>query len=190
MNLGWKLAAAIRWTAPDDLLESYERERRPEGVRILDWSRAQVALMRPSPSSRALEAIIRDLLQTSDGATYFAGRVWGVESRYGLGDAHPLVGRSAPNFELADGTSSNQHLQNGRGLLLDFDGHESLKTLAACWSNRIRYVVSETKDRMGLRALLIRPDGIVAWVNDLACSEVEVASSASQWFGKPRPTTA
>ena len=78
MNLGWKLAATIRGDAPLDLLDSYARERHPVGAQILDWSRAQVAIMRPSTSSRALESIIRDLIETRDGATYFAERVWGV----------------------------------------------------------------------------------------------------------------
>ncbi len=76
MNLGWKLAATIRGDAPDGLLESYSSERHPVGAQVLDWSRAQVVLMRPDRPSRALEAIIRDLIGTRDGATYFADRVW------------------------------------------------------------------------------------------------------------------
>ena len=82
MNLGWKLAATLRGDAPDGLLDSYTTERHPVGARILDWSRAQVALMRPNRHARALEAILRDLLDTRDGATYFAERVWGVSLRY------------------------------------------------------------------------------------------------------------
>ena len=93
MNLGWKLAATVRDQAPAGLLDSYFAERHPEGARILDWSRAQVALMRPTPSTRALEAIIRDLVETRDGATYFAKRVWGISLCYDLGGSHPLVGR-------------------------------------------------------------------------------------------------
>jgi 2-polyprenyl-6-methoxyphenol hydroxylase-like FAD-dependent oxidoreductase len=78
MNLGWKLAATIRGEAPDGLLDSYHTERHPVGARVLDWSRAQVAVMRPTPEGRALNAIFRDLMNTRDGATYFAGRVWGL----------------------------------------------------------------------------------------------------------------
>jgi 2-polyprenyl-6-methoxyphenol hydroxylase-like FAD-dependent oxidoreductase len=81
MNLGWKLASTIRGAAPVGLLDSYLSERYPVGVQILDWSRAQVALMRPTPSTRALEVIIRDLIKTGDGATYFAERAWGVSLR-------------------------------------------------------------------------------------------------------------
>jgi 2-polyprenyl-6-methoxyphenol hydroxylase-like FAD-dependent oxidoreductase len=97
INLGWKLAATIRGDAPDGVLDSYTTERHPVGARVLDWSRAQVTLMRPSRNSRALEAILRDLIDTRDGATYFAERVWGVSLRYDLGNEHPLVGRSCPD---------------------------------------------------------------------------------------------
>jgi 2-polyprenyl-6-methoxyphenol hydroxylase-like FAD-dependent oxidoreductase len=185
MNLGWKLAATIRGAAPADLLDSYERERQPEGARILEWSRAQVALMRPGPSSRALEAIIRDLIRTNDGATYFAGRVWGVETRYDLGDAHPLAGRSAPDFELADGARLNMHLRTGQGVLLDFDGDDSLKKIAARWGDSILYVACSAKERLDLSALLIRPDGIVAWASDSASKRSDAAAIAPRWFGKP-----
>lgn len=78
MNLGWKLAATIHHTAPEGLLDSYHDERHPVGAKVLDWSRAQVAIMRPTPASRALNAIFRDLMKTRDGATYFASRVWGL----------------------------------------------------------------------------------------------------------------
>lgn len=185
MNLGWKLAATIRRNAPAGLLDTYSRERQPEGGRILDWSRAQVALMRPSPSSRALEAIMRELIQTSGGAAYFANRVWGLGVRYDLGDTHPLVGRSAPDFALADGTKLNQHLRSGLGLLLDFEGCDALRALAGSWGDRIGYRAGEAKDRLGLNALLIRPDGIVAWAIDCASDQVDVARSLAKWFGEP-----
>jgi len=121
MNLGWKLASTVRGHAPDGLLDSYGSERHPVGADVLDWSRAQVAIMRPSRSSRALEAIIRDLIATGDGATYFAERVWGVCLRYDLGEGHALAGRSVPDFELGDGTRAGDLLRTGAGLLLDFD---------------------------------------------------------------------
>jgi 2-polyprenyl-6-methoxyphenol hydroxylase-like FAD-dependent oxidoreductase len=90
MNLGWKLAATIQKKAPENLLDSYQTERHPIGAQVLDWSRAQVAIMRPGPHARALNAIFRDLMNTRDGATYFAGRVWGVSTHYELGGDHPL----------------------------------------------------------------------------------------------------
>lgn len=185
MNLGWKLVATIRGDAPAGLLDSYWGERHPVGAQVLDWSRAQVALMRPSPHSRALEAIIRDLISTRDGATYFADRVWGVSLRYDLGGSHPLVGRSAPDFELADGTRLGEILRTGKGLLLDFDAGRPLQALAGRWSRRIAYVASDAKDRLGLGAVLVRPDGVVAWAGEADPHQEEAAQAASRWFGTP-----
>ncbi|TAX30600.1 FAD-dependent monooxygenase [Rhizobium leguminosarum] len=183
MNLGWKLAATIRGDAPEGLLDSYFCERHPVGAQVLDWSRAQVALMRPSRSTRALEAIIRDLIDTRDGATYFAERVWGVSLRYDLGSSHPLVGRSAPDFELADGTKLGDRLRQGKGLLLDFDAGAPLQALASRW-NGITYVAGDARDRLGLSALLVRPDGFVAWAGEAVPDNEEAAQAASRWFGK------
>ncbi len=185
MNLGWKLAATIRGDAPIGLLDSYSSERHPVGEKVLDWSRAQVALMRPSPSSRALEAIIRDLIDTRDGATYFAERVWGISLRYDLGGGHPLVGRSAPNFELADGTKLGELLRKGKGLFLDFDARSALRAFASRWNGRIPYVASDVKDRLGLSAVLLRPDGFVAWAGEAAFNQEEAFQAASRWFGEP-----
>ncbi|MGH8504519.1 MAG: FAD-dependent monooxygenase [Stenotrophobium sp.] len=185
MNLGWKLAATLRGDAPIGLLDSYSNERHPVGAQVLDWSRAQVALMRPSRSSRALEAIIRDLIDTRDGATYFAERVWGVSLRYDLGGSHPLVGRSIPEFELADGTKPGELLANGKGLLLDFDAHAPLQALASRWGDRIAYIASDAKDRLGLSAVLVRPDGVVTWAGAASPDLGEVDLAASQWFGEP-----
>jgi 2-polyprenyl-6-methoxyphenol hydroxylase-like FAD-dependent oxidoreductase len=187
MNLGWKLAATIRGDAPAGLLDSYSTERHPAGAQVLDWSRAQVALMRPSRASRALEAIIRDLIDTRDGATYFAERVWGVSLRYDLGSSNPLVGRSAPDFDLVDGTKLGDLLTNGKGLLLDFDAQAPLQALASRWPGRITYVASEVKDRLGLSAVLVRPDGVVAWAGGTKPDLGEAAQAASRWFGEPEP---
>jgi len=185
MNLGWKLAATIRGDAPAGLLDSYSTERHPVGAQILDWSRAQVGLMRPSRSSRALEAVVRDLINTRDGATYFAERVWGVSLRYDLGGSHPLVGRSAPDFELGDGTRLSALLRTGKGLLLDFGARPSLQALARRWRGRINYLASEAKERLGLIALLVRPDGVVAWAGEQAPDNEEASQAAARWFGEP-----
>jgi 2-polyprenyl-6-methoxyphenol hydroxylase-like FAD-dependent oxidoreductase len=185
MNLGWKLAATAKGVAPDSLLETYFEERHPDGARVLDWSRSQVALMRPSPSSRALEANTRDLIDTQDGATYFAERVWGVAARYDLGPTHPLVGRSAPNFNLASGKSLGELLRTGKGLLLDFDAHAPLQAVAAGWADSIVYAPTDAKDRLGLTAVLVRPDGVVAWVAEKTPNPDEIARLAARWFGAP-----
>jgi len=188
MNLGWKLAATVRGNAAAGLLDSYQHERRPLAEKILDWSRAQVALMRPSRSSQALRAIVRDLIATRDGATYFAERVWGVGLGYDIGASHPLVGRSVPDFELADGTRLGDHLTTGGGLLLDFDSRPTLRTLASRWRERITYVACDARERLGLSAVLVRPDGVVAWAGKTSPDDQEVHDAASRWFGDPQGT--
>ena len=184
MNLGWKLASTIRGDVTDALLASYFAERYSVGAQILDWSRAQVALMRPSRSSRALEAIIRDMIETGDGATYFADRVWGMSLRYNLGDIHPLVGRSAPDFEFSDGTKFGEYLRCGKGILLDFEACAGLQSCASRWHGRISYLALDAKDRLGLSALLVRPDGIVAWLSEARPNEEAFAQAATRWFGE------
>ena len=184
MNLGWKLASVIRGDAPDALLDTYSAERHPIGMQILDWSRAQVAIMRPSRSSRALEAILRDLIETRDGATYFAQRVWGMSLRYEIGDSHPLVGRSVPDFELLNGTTVGQHLRDGRGLLLEFDVDTLLGTVANRWGERIVRVAGKRTDDLDLKAVLVRPDGVVSWASEAVSDAEAFAQAATRWFGK------
>ncbi|MBV8622457.1 MAG: FAD-dependent monooxygenase [Herbaspirillum sp.] len=185
MNLGWKLAATVRGDAPPDLLDSYDLERRPVGAQLLAWSRAQVALMRPGPGSRALANVIRALIDTTDGATYLAGRLWGKTLRYPLGDAHALVGCSAPDFALGDGTRLGQHLHQGRGLLLDFKAHTGLAVLLEGWRGRIDILTTNTANTLGLDALLVRPDGVVAWVAQGGIDWPALETATSRWFGAP-----
>jgi 2-polyprenyl-6-methoxyphenol hydroxylase-like FAD-dependent oxidoreductase len=182
LNLGWKLAATIQERAPAGLLDSYYAERYPIGAQVLDWSRAQVAIMQLTPQAHALRAIISDLMATRDGATYFAGRTWGVSTHYPLGGSHPLVGYSVPNFELTDGTTIGELLRSGQGILLDFEGTSSLEALASDYGNQMRYVTSRAKDQLGLSAVLIRPDGVVAWASDHGQVGDELQRAAASWF--------
>lgn len=182
MNLGWKLAATIHNKAPEGLLDSYYTERYAIGVQVLDWSRAQVAIMKPTPSAQALYAIVRDLMDTRDGATYFAGRVWGVNTKYDLGGGHHLTGRSVPNFELEDGTMIGELMLDGRAILLDFETNASLKALAGEYKDQINYISCNAKDQLGLNTLLIRPDGIIAWASDSEPDHDEVQKAAARWF--------
>jgi hypothetical protein len=184
MNLGWKLAATIHDTAPEGLLDSYQTERHPLGVKVLDWSRAQAAIMKPDPNARALNAIIRDLMETRDGATYFAGRVWGVATHYDLGSDHPLVGHSVPNFEFEDGTTIGELMHEGRTILLDFESNASLKTLASEYGDQIQYVSGHAKEQLGLNAALIRPDGFIAWASDNTPDRSELQNAAARWLIK------
>jgi hypothetical protein len=182
MNLGWKLAATIHNKAPQGLLDSYYTERYPIGVQVLDWSRAQVAIMKPEPQARALHAIISDLMNTHDGATYFAARVWGIFTHYPIGSNHPLAGHSVPNFELADGTTIGVLMHSGKGILLDFNSNASLKALAGEYGDQIKYVSTNAKEQLGLSALLIRPDGIIAWATDSEPDYSELQKAVDCWF--------
>lgn len=182
MNLGWKLAATIQSKAPEGLLDSYYAERYPLGERVLDWSRAQVAIMKPDEPARALYGIVRDLMDTRDGATYFAGRVWGVNTYYDLVGNHPLAGHSVPNFEFEDGKTIGELMYDGRGILLDFDNNASLKALANEHGDHLKYVSGTAKDQLGLSAVLIRPDGIIAWASDQSPDLAEAKRAAALWF--------
>ncbi|BBZ25805.1 FAD-dependent oxidoreductase [Mycolicibacterium madagascariense] len=186
MNLGWKLAATIRGEAPEDLLDTYTIERHPIAAHVLDWSRAQTAIMAPTPQARAINAIVRDLIDTTDGATYFAERLWSASQRYDIPGDHPLIGRSAPDFELPDGTRLAALLHDGRGLLLDFDAAAPLQAIpGADFRGRIDYLCTEVKDRLGLAAVLVRPDGVVAWACDDRPDPTQAAHAAARWFTPP-----
>jgi 2-polyprenyl-6-methoxyphenol hydroxylase-like FAD-dependent oxidoreductase len=191
MNLGWKLAATLTGDAPEGLLDTYTSERQPIGARVLDGSRAQVALMRPSPSSRALGAIVRDLIDTRDGATYFAERVWGTTLHHDLGPGHPLVGRSAPDFALADGTRLAERLRHGQAVLLDFDPGAPLRALIRRRGDAVVYVATNAKDDLGLSALFVRPDGIVAWATETTPDIDEATRAIATWLADtPTPARA
>jgi 2-polyprenyl-6-methoxyphenol hydroxylase-like FAD-dependent oxidoreductase len=183
MNLGWKLAATIKGWAPHDLLDTYTTERHPVGEWVLNWTRAQVAIIRPDPHARAIAAVVRDLIATKDGTNYFIEKISGVSMHYDLGEGHPLVGHSAPDFELEDGTCLGALLQDGRGLLLDFAASESLSALCDGRQDRLRYIASHAKDEKGLAALLVRPDGFVAWAMDAKLDKAGAEQSIQRWFG-------
>ncbi|MFI6170656.1 FAD-dependent monooxygenase [Nocardia sp. NPDC051052] len=188
MNLGWKLAATVHGSAPEGLLDSYTRERHPIGAGVLDWSRAQVAIMRPDPHSRAIQGMLRDLLGTRDGTTYGFEKLSGSSIRYDLGGEHPLVGRSVPDFLFEDGTRLGDLMQDGRGVALDFSDDRSLRDSAMLWESRIRYSAGTARNELGLRAVLVRPDGMVAWVADGDPDREAFELAAGRWFGSPAST--
>ncbi len=185
LNLGWKLAATVRGTAPAGLLDSYEAERHPVGAWVLDWTRAQAALMRPGAATRALEGVVRGLIDTVDGATAIAAQLWGVAWRYEFGSGHALAGRSAPDFAFADGTRLAERLRDGRGVLVDFAGGDACRDTIAPWSDRVRHVAAGARDELGLAALLVRPDGVVAWAADAGSRADGLEAAAATWFGAP-----
>ncbi|GAA5053960.1 FAD-dependent monooxygenase [Streptomyces similanensis] len=183
MNLGWKLAATVHEHAPDGLLDTYTRERRPVGAAVLDWSRAQVAAMRPDAHGRALQGVLRDLLTTRDGTTLAFARISGASIRYDLGGAHPLTGRSAPDLRLKDGVRLGELLRDGRGLALDLSADGRLRHTAAVRQDRVRYAAGPVTDDLGLGGVLVRPDGVVAWAGDRDVDPRPFEQAADRWFG-------
>jgi len=183
MNLGWKLAAVIHGWAPDGLLDTYTAERHPIGEWVLNWTRAQVAVIRPDPHARAIAAVMRDLIATRDGTSYFIEKISGISMHYDLGGEHPLAGHSAPDFELENGCRLGDLLHDSRGLLLDFTSSKVLAALCDGLQDRLRYVASRAKDEKQLSALLVRPDGFVAWAAEAEPDAAVAERSVQRWFG-------
>ncbi|MFI0262610.1 FAD-dependent oxidoreductase [Streptomyces sp. NPDC017056] len=186
VNLGWKLAATVQGYAPDGLVDTYTRERHPVGAWVLDWTRAQAAVMRPDPHGQAVQALIRDLLGTRDGTTHVYEKVSGTSIRCDLGGEHPLTGRNAPDFRLGDGTRLGGLLQDGRAVALDFSTDRRLREPAASRLSRLRYAAGTAKNDLGLGAVLVRPDGIVAWADDRDFDRTAFDRAADQWLGGPK----
>lgn len=182
MNLGWKLAATIQNNAPEHLLKTYQTERHPIGMQVLDWSRAQVAIMLPNQHARALHALVTNLINTRDGATYIAGRAWGIFTNYPLEGSHPLTGHSVPNFTFEDGTTLSSLMHHGKGILLDFSNNPALQAFAGEYGNQLSYITGKAKDQLGLCTLLIRPDGFIAWASDTTPHYSELKTAIDRWF--------
>ncbi|KAG9596270.1 hypothetical protein KCV01_g9593, partial [Aureobasidium melanogenum] len=183
MNLGWKLAATVRGDAPEGLLDTYTSERHAAGAQVLDMSRAQVELMRPNPGTHALRNLLRDLIDTRDGATYLAERVRGVAVRYDLGDEHPLVGRSAPELRLSQGSSLSEVLMTGKGVMIDFAGEPGLEQRIRRFVVQLTYAEAEPGHPFDIAAMLVRPDGIVAGVAATMPERAFLEKVVSRWFG-------
>jgi len=184
MNLGWKLAAVVTGEAPVELLDTYTAERHPIGAWVLEWTRAQVAIMRPDPHSRAMRAVTAELLSTRDGATSVFTKISGVLHSYDLGEGHPLQGRSAPDLALADGTRLGEHGHDGSGVLFDLTDSPDLRAIAEPWDGQVRIVTAKTAEPSDVSAaILVRPDGIVAWASNEGT--IGLAESLTRWFGNP-----
>ena len=141
------------------------------------------AIMRPDPYARAIASVVRDLIQTRDATTYFVEKISGMSMRYSLPGDHPLIGCSAPDFEFEDGTRLGEHLHNGKGLLLDLTGGRKLHDLGQIRNDRLNYVSAQVKDSKGLTAVLVRPDGFVAWVAESEPDLSTAERSIERWFG-------
>ncbi|MFF1919541.1 FAD-dependent monooxygenase [Streptomyces sp. NPDC058221] len=185
MNLGWKLAAVVRGRAADGLLDSYTSERHPIGAWVLDWTRAQIALMRPESHARKLRAVFTDLTRTVDGTTHLVKKISGVWQHYDLPGDHSLVGRSAPDLEFADGTRLADHLHGGRAVLLDLADDPELRALAEGYGDRVDVRTVVCAGVPELSGLLVRPDGVTAWAADRLPAGDALVQALERWFGAP-----
>jgi 2-polyprenyl-6-methoxyphenol hydroxylase-like FAD-dependent oxidoreductase len=185
MNLGWKLAATVHGHAPDGLLDTYTPERHPIGAWVLDWTRAQAAAMRPDPHGQAVQGLVRDLFATRDGTTYVFGKLSGSSVRHDLGSEHPLVGRNAPDLRIEDGTRLGDLMRDGRGVALDFSADRRLHGCATGWESRVRYAAGPARNDLGTGAVLVRPDGVVAWAGGRHPDRAAFERAAGRWFGAP-----
>ncbi|MFI9405098.1 FAD-dependent monooxygenase [Nocardia sp. NPDC052316] len=182
VNLGWKLAAVVRGWARPDLLDTYTTERHPIGAWVLDWTRAQVALMRTDPRSRKLREVMTELLSTRDAATVVFERISGVLHRYDLGGGHERVGAAVPDFALSDGTRLGSHFADGAAVLFDLADSAQLRAAVAPWAPRVRVVTAKAVAPGDLTGMLVRPDGFVAWAAD-AGSLDGLEAALIRWFG-------
>jgi 2-polyprenyl-6-methoxyphenol hydroxylase-like FAD-dependent oxidoreductase len=192
VNLAWKLAGTVQGWAPDGLLDSYAAERRPVGDRVLTQTLAQQALIGPGPEVTALRAVFGELLQDSATVARIAGLISGADVRYGDA-AHPLVGRWAPDLvvETVAGPRPIAELQrDARPLLLDLTGGAVAAT-ATHWPARIATVTGTPDRPYPATALLVRPDGYVAWASSAAAPEPDgLHAAAAAWFGIGAPALA
>lgn len=170
MNLGWKLAAVATGHATEDLLDTYTAERHPLGAWVQGWSNAQSALNRADDRTAALKAVVSDLVNTSAGATYVLKHLAGLAQHYDLPGEHPLLGRTAPDFALTDGTAVSDHSRDGHALLVDFSGELDDP-------DALRVTLLAARPQSGLSAVLIRPDGYICWVADHTPTPTEVETA-------------
>ncbi|MET9661216.1 FAD-dependent monooxygenase [Streptomyces sp. NPDC006510] len=181
-NLGWKLAATLNGWAPARLLDTYHEERHPVGARLLANVRAQTALMRPDPHSSALRHLVGRMMDVPAVRQYVGALLSGTDEGYGT-DGHGAVGTFLSDYDVTD----SQEASPGRGLLLDFTDCATLRDIGARWSDRVD-VVSAKSGRDDLAAVLLRPDGYVAWA--LGTGETPrtrpLVRALRTWFGTGR----
>jgi hypothetical protein len=193
VNLGWKLAQVIKDTSPDSLLDTYHAERHPVGARILKFTMAQVALHREDDRTLAARDIVGDLLKMEEPRKYIAGMMSGLDIRYDLGEGHPLLGRRMPDLDIVTAGGSRRvfsFLHKARPVLLNLGAPRAIDI--APWSDRVQLVDAEYVGPFELpvlgavaapTAILIRPDGYVAWVGD--STRLGLADALTTWFGPP-----
>ncbi|GAA2509000.1 rifampin monooxygenase [Streptomyces thermolineatus] len=173
-NLGWKLAAEVNGWAPEGLLDSYHAERHPVGARVLDNTRAQITLLGTDPGATALRELFSKLMDFEEVNRYVTGMITAVGVRYDFGEDHELLGRRLRDVVLKQGRLY-ELMRGGRGLLLDRTGRLSVEG----WTDRVDHVVDDG-DEPDVPAVLLRPDGHVAWVGE---DQQDLLGVLPKWFG-------
>jgi rifampicin monooxygenase len=175
-NLGWKLAAEVAGWAPAGLLDTYQTERRPVAADVLDNTRVQMELMSLEPGAQAVRRLVTELMDFPGVSRHLTEKIIAIAIRYDFGEAHDLVGRRLRDIPL-NGGRLYELMHAGRGLLLDQTGRLSV----GGWADRVDHVVDEG-DELDVPAVLLRPDGHVAWVGT---QQQDLIAHLPIWFGSP-----
>lgn len=194
VNLGWKLAQVVQGTSPDSLLDTYHAERHPVGARVLKGTMAQTALGRGDARMDAVRDYVSELLQMSEPRRRFAAMMSGLDIHYGLGSGHPLLGRRMPDLDLLTESGTQRVftlLHDARPLFLDLGEHSLGDQRLGPWAARVRRVAARCDGPWELpvcgevaapTAVLVRPDGYVAWVGEGGGNE-GLRDALVTWFG-------
>jgi 2-polyprenyl-6-methoxyphenol hydroxylase-like FAD-dependent oxidoreductase len=193
VNLGWKLAQVIKRTSPESLLDSYHAERHPVGARVLQITMAAVALRRPDERTKALRDMMAQVLGMDEPRKRIAAEMSGLGIRYDFGEGHPLLGRRMPDLDLVTANGPLRVfalLHKARPVLINFGEPGTLDITR--WADRVQSIDAKYDGPWELPALgtvtapaavLIRPDGYVAWVGD--GDQARLADTLTTWFGPP-----
>jgi 2-polyprenyl-6-methoxyphenol hydroxylase-like FAD-dependent oxidoreductase len=193
VNLGWKLAQVVHQTSQDSLLDTYHAERHPVAARVLRNTMASVALRRADERTKALRDTMSEFLGMDEPRKRFAARMSGLDIHYDLGEGHPLLGRRMPDLDLVTGNGPLRVftlLHDARPVLLNLGGPGGFDITP--WADRVQLIDAKYVGTWELPALgpvtaptavLIRPDGYVAWVGDL--TQLGLAEALTTWFGAP-----
>jgi flavin-dependent dehydrogenase len=193
VNVGWKLAQVVKQTSPESLLDTYHAERHPIAARVLRNTMAQVALGRSDDRIKAVGEVVSELLGMDEPRRRFAAEMSGLGIHYDLGEGHPLLGRRVPDLDLvtADGPIRVfTLLHDARPVLLNLGEPGGIDI--APWADRVQSIDATYEGAWELPAIgevaapaavLIRPDGYVAWVGEQ--TREGLADALTTWFGSP-----